>query len=321
MAGARQNCFLQKVTGITGNVQSNSSLFLLSASVKPSPSKARHWAFTLIELLVVIAIISILAALLLPALSKAKASGKSAACLSNLKQLQAGYLLYADDNRDLQPPNKCGPVSSSEPLGLAGSWVLGNAKADLDTANIQAGVLYRYVASAGVYHCPADQSTVQNAPALGRKRSYSLDSWLESADSAYRGHGTAFTPLQYPWGPFNLSGHLLPAPSGVFAFIDEHEQSIDAGFFVLEQPRWVMLDGWTDEWYSTPADRHRQGCNLSFLDGHAETWRWQAPKVCKGFIYSAGATSDGKGVMSGPDDADLRRLEEAVPHDAVRDVQ
>src|SRR5881296_171411 len=88
---------------------------------------AREQAFTLIELLVVIAIIAILAAMLLPVLSRAKATAHSASCLSNLKQLQAGYLMYADDNNDQQPPNKAGP----DPLGgvrnLVGSWVVGSA--------------------------------------------------------------------------------------------------------------------------------------------------------------------------------------------------
>src|SRR5262249_34884845 len=135
-----------------------------AASAPSRPRSAK--AFTLIELLVVIAIIAILAALLLPVLAKAKGSGKSAGCLSNLRQLQLSYLTYVYDNRDLQPPNICGPVPSSEPLGLTGSWVLGNAKTDLDTANVQAGVLYPYVASAKVYRCPADQSSVQNTAGL-----------------------------------------------------------------------------------------------------------------------------------------------------------
>jgi prepilin-type processing-associated H-X9-DG protein len=108
-----------------------------------------------------------------------------------------------------------------------------------------------------------------------------------------------------PWGPFNLTGHLRPPASGVFAFIDEHEQSIDAGFWVLDQPGWVISPP-DDYWYSLPADRHRRGCNLSFLDGHVEHWRWQDPKVYHGFNVLA---------TPGGDRADIRRLQEALPHE------
>jgi prepilin-type N-terminal cleavage/methylation domain-containing protein/prepilin-type processing-associated H-X9-DG protein len=269
-----------------------------------------NFGFTLIELLVVIAIIAILAALLLPVLARAKASCLSASCLGNLKQLQAGYIMYADENRDLQPPNIASGVSG-EAYGIPGSWVLGNAKMDINTTRIEAGVLFRYVRSARVYHCPADQSSVRGSAGLIRCRSYSLDSWLDSADTVYNGHQLTFGPWDFPWGPFTLAAHHSPPPSRVFAFIDEHEQSIEAGFFVLEQPSWIILDQYTGAWYSLPADRHQQGCNLSFLDGHVEHWRWQAPKQYRGWIVSA---------TPGPDATDLRRLQEAVPHDVVREV-
>jgi type II secretory pathway pseudopilin PulG len=96
----------------------------------------------LIELLVVIAVIALLAALLLPALNKAKSAGQSATCRSNLKQLQLGYLMYADDNDDRQPPNKASPDRSGDVRNLAGSWVVGNAQTDTNNANIETGVCF-----------------------------------------------------------------------------------------------------------------------------------------------------------------------------------
>src|SRR5215831_10782109 len=100
-------------------------------------------AFTLIELLVVIAIIAILAAMLLPALSRVKAKGQSISCLNNLKQLQTAWLMYVHEHNDFLPPNKTrwqGGTQQSQP----GAWVVGNAQLDATTDNLRRGVLFDY---------------------------------------------------------------------------------------------------------------------------------------------------------------------------------
>jgi prepilin-type processing-associated H-X9-DG protein/prepilin-type N-terminal cleavage/methylation domain-containing protein len=257
---------------------------------------ARPVAFTLVELLVVIAIIAILAAMLLPALGKSKAAGHSICCQNNLSQLQKGYLMYVDDFNDRLPPNE-----TRASLSMPGSWIVGNAQLDTKVTNIQAGVLVPFVRSALEYRCPADKSTVTGSSLL-RTRSYSLEAWLNGATEDWG-------PGDYPWSQVRLSTMRNPGPSGVFGFIDEQEQSITMGLFIIEQPAWIILDPGTDTWWSLAADRHAQGCNLSFLDGHVEHWRWKAPKTFKPGYPNA---------TPGGDLDDHKKLREHVPHDVVR---
>ncbi len=266
-------------------------------------------AFTLIELLVVIAIIAVLASLLLPALAKAKAAGQSVSCLSNLKQLQSGFLMYAHDNNDSQPPAMNQAAALGDVHSLPGSWIVGSAKTDTNTAGIEAGVIFPYVGSATVYRCPADKSAVVRFPGLPRTRSYSKLGWVNSPQDSYAANGLDPKPTMYPWAAYKISQHYRPAPAAVLVFLDELEQSIDCCTFLIEQPAWVFKDDTTDAWLSVPADRHQQGSDLSFLDGHVEHWRWQAPKHFDRWGLPA---------TPGPDLADHRRLQEAVPHDVVR---
>ena len=238
--------------------------------------RACHSAFTLIELLVVIAIIAILAALLLPALTRAKMAAQNLACLNNLKQLQLCFHLYVSDSDDFMPPNDfVFDMATLRPFpGNEGpSWCTNVAPYDAAPAGIQAGLLYRYNTSIGIYHCPADQSTIETPAGVKlpqpRVRSYNMSQSINGI--TYAGqisedipHYSKFTEIKNP------------APSGLMVFIDVHEDEIiDDQFGIPVVPDWWSYGNWWD----LPANRHNQGCNFSFADGHAEHWRWKVPKV------------------------------------------
>ncbi len=230
-------------------------------------------AFTLIELLTVIAVIAILAALLLPALSRAKTQATSVACLNNLKQLETSWHLYAVDHEDHLPPNNfVYDIISDTPIDTGPSWCTNVAPLDSTVGGITGGLIYPYNTSVAIYHCPADHSTVENHDGTDsgapRVRSYNMsqsingepDSWFSNYIPSFR----------------KLTGIIDPGPTRLIAFLDVHEDEIiDTEFGMPTQGIWDYGSAWWD----LPANRHNQGCNFSFGDGHVEHWKWQVPKI------------------------------------------
>jgi prepilin-type N-terminal cleavage/methylation domain-containing protein/prepilin-type processing-associated H-X9-DG protein len=253
-------------------------------------SRLSKLGFTLIELLVVIAIIAIIAAMLVPALSRAKARAQTATCLNNLKQLQTGWLMYLHDHRDSLVPNKDGDRGDGNWISYPGSWVEGNSELDTSTTNIEKGVLFPYHPVVGLYHCPGDRATVIDHPAIIRTRNYMMECWLNGAEE--------FDPYS-PHEQRTVA--CLKNPARVFVFLDSG--TCDSGSFYL----CPFGYGYKDEsvWWNSPGDWHHRGANLSFADGHVEYHHWRWPKSLD---YDAPAAS--------PEDvADLRWLQALLPQE------
>jgi len=235
----------------------------------------RSGAFTLIELLVVIAIIAILAALLLPVLSRAKMTAQSIVCVNNLKQLQLCFHLYAADNDDSMPPNNfVYDLVTEQPLDNGPSWCTNLAPFSTNADGIKNGVLFKYNTSVAIYHCPADSSTLQTFSGdklpQPRFRSYNMSQSINGL--VYATNIAAYIPH---YG--KITQIKNPEPTSLFVFIDVHEDEIlDTEFGIP-----VGVDDWYayGYWWDLPANRHNQGCNFSFADGHVEHWKWNVPKV------------------------------------------
>ncbi len=243
-------------------------------------------AFTLIELLVVIAIIAILAAMLLPALARAKQQSQGVKCISNLKQLTLAWVAYGSDNRDYLAINgntdyeptgtAAGPTRGVNPQWCPGDMEI-SAPIPGEQTNVgwpMAGVIYPYVGSPGVYRCPADPSTFNGStvfPAGGggtaRVRSMSMNAWLNPPAIAIQNCDMSGAYRIY----VKNSDMVVPGAANLFLLIDENPYSINDAFF-LDFP---SDTGWVD----CPASYHNRACGLCFCDGHAQIRKWTDPVV------------------------------------------
>ena len=244
--------------------------------------------FTLIELLVVIAIIAILAALLLPVLSKAKLKTQGIQCMNNHRQLALAWRMYADDNRDVIP--FASNWSNGDPRSNVLVWVAGFL--DFDPSNpsnfdveqdIKKSLLWSYCGnSTAIWKCPADTSWIK--PAFGplqgqvvpRVRSMSMSAWVGGfmgTDGSMSG-GDNRTAGGSLWKVYlRMSDFLDPGPARTWLLMDMREDSIDFGNFATDMSGYPdNPGGWS--FYDLPGNYHGRAGGLSFVDGHSEIKKW-----------------------------------------------
>jgi len=242
-----------------------------------SSSKPIRAGFTLIELLVVIAIIAILAAMLLPALSRAKVKAQGIQCMNNHRQLMLAWQMYVGDNSESLPFSKGGPYE----------WVGGYLDFSSDPVNwnpdvnIKTGLLWTYCGkNLDIFKCPGDRSTVVNPlrQTVPRVRSMSMLNWVGGrGDASGNPAAMNWSDATGPWRIYRKSSDFnQPGAARTFVFLDEREDSINDGFFVVD------MDGYPNapvQLVDSPASYHGGSGGLSFADGHSELKIWKSKFV------------------------------------------
>lgn len=224
--------------------------------------QVRMMGFTLIELLVVIAIVGILASLVLSGVTVAKARARTATCGSNLRQFGLALHLYANDFDDRLLPNADGRTNRLGEKWVEG-WLGVNGPDCTNLLYLKRSLIAPYLQETKLWRCPSIRPVTERGRTMDRVRTLSLNCFMGS-------------PVDSPAASTyaNIASVQRPGPAEAIGFIEERADTINDGSFALQ---WDFRQSFPDDWMlrDKPAVLHRNGGNVSFIDGHVElrTWR------------------------------------------------
>lgn len=245
--------------------------------------------FTLIELLIVIAIIAILAAMLMPVLSRAKLKAQGVQCMNNHRQLVMAWKMYVDDNNDKLL------AASTEPGGpnYSDTWLNGliNFVPDWPSnwdinQDIAKSPLWPYSGhQAGIWKCPAENSVaLVKGKYLPRVRSMAMNFWVGGfristgvgSDGGQSGSGHPEVLGGYLWRVYtHMNDFTRPGPSQIFIFLDEREDCQGLANFGVDMTGYSPNKPALYQFLDYPASYHGRAGGFSFADGHSEIHRWR----------------------------------------------
>ena len=224
-----------------------------------SGTNTRQRAFTLIELLVVIAIIAILAALLLPVLSRSKITAQGAQCANDHRQLILTWMLYSEENDGRVPhPTTWVGGDMTDPFDATNSSLLIDPKVS---------TFAKYINNPALYKCPGDLSTLVRSVSMNWRMNATIDGgWLNGGGAQYERFKT-------------ISQIRIPAQ--IFVTLDERSDTINDANFCVDMSNTGNPDGigpanpyWMVDF---PASYHNGSGRFSFADGHVDGQRWLEP--------------------------------------------
>ena len=273
-------------------------------------SSQRDSAFSLTDLIAVLAVVLVLAAFQLPSAADTRGRGQSASCLANHRQLARAWQLYAQDNDG----RLVGNLDGGDVMALSNSnrtWVLGwfdftggmPNGADTNTQLLtEFCPLARYLdKQTSTFKCPADTSLSLGRMGGPRVRSVSMNGYM----------GERAIPFTSGYKQFKkLSEIVNPSPSQAFVFIDEREDSINDGDLQINMSGFSPQTPSVYTIVDYPADWHNRGANLSFVDGHTETWRWRDRRTMPAHKFGVLIPL----AVPSPNNPDVARIQAATSH-------